>query len=74
MVSIRTKTFITLLNRKLSSDGKVAVKARGEYRSSEGKYYLLDVFTGQIQYLSLAELESLARTLHVLKEQENVKL
>jgi len=71
--SLSPKGLIQRLNRKLAGERKVVGKTLGKSRSQKrGKYYLLDHSARTTRDLSLRELESIARELGVLAQDENL--
>jgi hypothetical protein len=71
--SLSPKGLIQRLNRKLAGERKVVGKTLGKSRSqTRGKYYLLDHSARTTRDLSLRELESIARELGVLAQDENL--
>jgi hypothetical protein len=69
--SLSPKGLIQRLNRKLAGERKVVGKTLGKSRSQKrGKYYLLDHSARSTRDLSLRELESIARELGVLAQDE----
>jgi hypothetical protein len=71
--SLSPKGLIQRLNRKLAGERKVVGKTPGKSRPQKrGKYYLLDHSARTTRYLSLSELESIARQLGVLAQDENL--
>jgi hypothetical protein len=71
--SLSPKGLIQRLNRKLAEERKVVGKTLGKSRSQKrGKYYLLDHSARTTRDLSLRELESIARELGVLAQDETL--
>jgi hypothetical protein len=73
--TVTPKALIRRINRKLSAEQKVVGKTQGRFLSAAiGTYYLRDFHgnRGTIRYLTLRELESMARGLQVLADGETV--
>jgi hypothetical protein len=67
------KGLIQRLNRKLAGERKVVGKMPGKSLSQkQGNYYLLDHSARTSRDLSLKEIESFARELGVLAQDENL--
>lgn len=61
-----SKSLVIRLNRKLASEGKAVVKNHRKNASVPGhEYRLLDTRMGTVRYLSLSDVEHMARELPV---------
>lgn len=66
MVRVLPKSLVIRLNRKLALEGKALVKNHRKNVSLPGnEYCLLDTAEGTVRYLSLSDVEQMARDLQV---------
>ena len=64
---VHPRELVRLLNGKLASTRSVIVKTAGK-RKARGVCQLRDTASGEIRYLSLSEVENLARSMGLLPD------